>query len=312
MKKDNSGMMLAVKVSLVCNAILFLIKGVTLIIVNSLALAADLGISFVALGISVFLYYAIKMSDKPADTFHNYGYGKIENVTEAIEGVILLGLALAMSFQAVMHLVRPSEVDSPFLGFACSIVGVAINFWGAGFILKLGEKHASPALRAEGLHFRLEGYISLAITISFALVMAFDYFGLFILADYVDPVATLIVSAFITIPSVKLLKKAFMKLLDASIEETGQMDIIKALARHYDKYCNFKNIRTRTAGRKQFVDIALVLPEHISINKAHLIASTLKHDIASSISESEVAVHIEPCARDCVFVQNNGKCPYVD
>jgi len=88
-------MMLAVKVSLVCNAILFIIKGVTLVIVNSLALAADLGISFVALGISVFLYYAIKMSNKPADVFHNYGYGKIENVTEAIEGVILVGLALA-------------------------------------------------------------------------------------------------------------------------------------------------------------------------------------------------------------------------
>jgi divalent metal cation (Fe/Co/Zn/Cd) transporter len=46
----------------------------------------------------------------------------------------------------------------------------------------------------------------------------------------VDPIATLIVSAAITVPSVRLLRKAFMKLLDASIEESGQMDIIKVLA----------------------------------------------------------------------------------
>jgi len=303
-------MMLAVKVSLVCNAILFLIKGVTLIIVNSLALAADLGISFVALAISIFLYYAIKMSNKPADVFHNYGYGKIENVTEAIEGVILVGLALAMSFQAIMHLIRPSEVDSPVLGLICSIIGVAINFWGAWYILKLGEKYSSPALRAEGLHFRLEGYISVAITLSFALVMLFNYADMIKIGDYVDPVATLIVSAVITIPSVKLLRKAFMKLLDASIEESGQMDIIKALARHYDKYCSFKGIKTRTAGRKQFVDIDIILPEHISVRHAHLAAAEIKHDIMSSITDSEVVVHIEPCARDCAFARNNVKCPY--
>jgi cation diffusion facilitator family transporter len=303
-------MMLAVKVSLVCNAILFLIKGLTLIIVNSLALLADLGISFVALAISIFLYYAIRMSNKPADMFHNYGYGKIENVTEAIEGVILVGLALAMSFQACLHFLRPSEVGSPFLGFACSIVGMAINFWGAWYILKLGEQYASPALRAEGLHFRLEGYISTAITLSFALVMFLTYAEMGEIAEYIDPVATLVVSAVITIPSIRLLRKAFMKLLDASIEETGQMDIIKALARHYDKYCSFRDIKTRTSGRKQFVDINIVLPEHISIRRAHHVAAEISREIASTIAESEVMVHIEPCNRDCAFSGSDAKCPY--
>ena len=264
-------MMLAVKVSLACNAILFTIKAITLVIVNSLAIAADLGISVVALGVSVLLYYAIKMSNKPADLFHNYGYGKIENVAEAIEGVILIGLALAMSVQAVLHLVRVGEVNSPVIGFISSLLGIVINFWGADFILKLAEKHSSPALRAEGIHFRLEGFISLAITLSFALVIVLNGASLFTLAKYVDPLATLIVSAFITFPSVRLLRGALMKLLDASIGESGQMEVIKALVKHFDSYCNFKNVKTRTAGRKQFVDIHLVMPAHISVKKGHKI-----------------------------------------
>jgi len=309
--KNDSGMMVAVRVSLICNVILFVIKLITLLIVNSLAVAADLGISVIALGVSGILYYAIRMSSKPADLLHNYGYGKVENVTEAIEGVVLIGLALAMSVQAVLSLIRPGTgVHSPFIGMATSFLGIVINFWGAHFILKLGIKHASPALKAEGLHFRLEGVISLSITLAFALVMALNYFGFPTLARYVDPVATLIVSALITLPSGRLLREAFMKLLDASIGETSQMDVIKTLASHYDRYCDFKDIRTRSAGRKQFVDIHLVMPDHLSIKQAHQITTAVKRDITTVVAESEVTVHIEPCKRDCAYMEKNRPCPY--
>lgn len=305
--------MVAVRVSILCNVILFVIKLITLLIVNSLAVAADLSISAVALGVSGILYYAIKMSSKPADLLHNYGYGKIENVTEAIEGVVLIGLALAMTVQAILNLVHPGAgVHSPFIGFGTSFLGVMINFWGSHFILKLGEKHASPALKAEGLHFRLEGFISVSITVAFALVMTLNYAGFSTTAKYVDPLATLIVSAIITVPSVRLLREAFMKLLDASIGETSQMDVIKALAGHYDRYCDFKNIRTRSAGRQQFVDIHLIMPDHISVKQAHQITTALKQDISSAITESEVTVHVEPCQRDCAYIKNNQKCPYAD
>jgi cation diffusion facilitator family transporter len=310
--KDKNDMMLAVRVSLICNIVLFVIKAATLVIVHSLAVAADLGISAIALCVSGILYYAIKTSDRPADPLHNYGYGKIENVTEAIEGIVLIGLALAMSVQALMHLVRPGDVHSPLIGLIGSSVGVAINFWGAAFIMKLANKSASPALKAEGLHFRLEGYISLTITLSFAVVMVMQYAGFFTLSRYVDPIATLIVSMAIAVPSVRLLKEAYMKLLDASIGEESQMDVIKALAHHFDHYCDFKNIRTRSAGRKQFVDIHLVMPDHISVKHAHRIVEVLKKDITAAIAESEVTVHIEPCDRNCAYVENNEACPYAE
>ncbi|MBN1939745.1 MAG: cation transporter [Candidatus Aminicenantes bacterium] len=305
------GMMLAVKVSLFSNVALFSIKAVSFFIVNSLAVAADLGISGVALGISLFLYYAIRMSDKPADAYHNYGYGKIENVTEAVEGVILIGLALAMSVQAAMHLVHPGQVKKPLVGLIASTCCVMINFWGSRFIYRLGVKHDSPALRAEGLHFRLEGFISLSIMSSFVLFMILSRAGLPGVARYIDPVATLIVSALITVPSVRLLKEAFVKLLDASIEESGQMDIMKVLAAHFDKYCAFENIRTRTAGRKRFVDFDLVVPREASVGEAYGLAAAVREDIASSLSESEVVIHLVPCAGDCAFMAEEQACPYL-
>lgn len=310
--KDPQGILLAVKVSLAANLLLFTVKAIALVVVGSLAIMADLGISVVALAVSGLLYYALKLADKPADLFHNYGYGKVEHVCEAIEGVVLIGLALAMSLQAAMHLIHPGEIKAPVFGFFASLLGVGINFWGARFILREAEKHASPALRAEGIHFRLEGFISLAITLAFALVLLCEALGLKALSLYIDPVATLIVSAAIVVPSANLLKEAFMRLLDASIGESSQMDVIRALTNHYHRYCNFREVKTRTAGRTRFVDLHLVVPEHVSVRNAHRIATAIREEIAATIDESVVTVHLEPCASDCMHLRNGGQCPYVD
>ncbi len=309
MNKDRY-MMLAVKVSLFSNIVLCIIKVVALIIVDSLAIAADLGISCVALAVSVILYYAIKISNKPADFLYNYGYGKIENVSEAIEGVVLVGLALAMSFQAIMHIIRVEEVKAPWIGFICSFAGIIINFWGSYYILKLAQESASPALKAEGLHFKLEGYISTAITLSFLLIILATRAGLDRMVNYIDPGATLFVSGVIAVPSVRLLREAFMKLLDASMEESGQMDVVKVLGKHIDKYCNFKELKTRTAGRKRFIDMHIVMPEHIPLKKGHEVVSDIKNDIDLLIPESEVTIRMVPCGKDCSFARENKQCPY--
>ncbi|MDD5007182.1 MAG: cation diffusion facilitator family transporter [Syntrophorhabdaceae bacterium] len=306
----NQYMMLAVKVSLLSNVVLCIIKVVALVIVDSLAIAADLGISCVALAVSIILYYAIKISNKPADFLHNYGYGRIENVCEVVEGVVLVGLALAMSFQAIMHIIRVEEVKAPWIGFICTLAGVIINFWGSYYILKLAQKSASPALKAEGLHFKLEGYISTAITLSFLLIIIATREGFDRVVNYIDPGATLFVSGVIAVPSIRLLREAFMKLLDASMEEGGQMDVVKVLGQHINKYCNFKDLKTRTAGRKRFIDMHIVMPEHIQLSKGHQVISDIKSDIDLLIAESEVTIRMVPCKKDCSFVRENKQCPY--
>jgi cation diffusion facilitator family transporter len=301
----------AVRFSLAGNVVLFLIKLWAVFTIDSLAVAADLGVSTVSLGISLLLFYAIRMSNKPADFFHNYGYGKIENVCEAIEGVVLIGIAMAISFQAILNLVRPESVGSPWVGLAAGGTGVVVNFYGAHYILRLGKMSRSPAISAEGLHYRLEGYISLAVTASFVIALILERAGMRGLEQYVDPVATIVVSVLIAVPSVKLAKHAFMKLLDASIEEESKMDVIKVLSKHFHNYCDFKDLRTRSAGRKKFIELKLVLPEHINFKNGHKIAYALEADIRESIPDSDVLVKMEPCTGDCAFAQRKDNCPYL-
>lgn len=301
----------AILVSLFCNIVLVSIKAAALMLVNSLAIAIDLGISFVGLTVSVILYYSIKLANKPADFIHNYGYGKVEHVCEAMEGVVLIGIAIAMSLQAIASFVRPELVRMPWIGFGSSLINATLNFGGAAYILRMAKKSGSPAVYTEGVHYRLEGFISGSIAVSFIISMFLASRGYVELAHHIDPITALCVSTFLVIPSFNIAKSAFFKLLDASVEEDSQLEILKVLNRHIDEYCEFSDIRTRTAGRRKFVDCKVIVPEDISFKRGNEIVSKLEDEIKESIPDSEVSVRMKPCKKDCAFINGGKKCPYL-
>jgi cation diffusion facilitator family transporter len=304
-------MLRATIVSLLCNIVLVSIKATALALVNSLAIAVDLGISFVGLTVSVILFYSIKLANRPADLMHNYGYGKVEHVCEALEGVVLIGIALAMSFQAITHFLHPKHVNMPIVGLISSLINVTLNFGGAYYILKMARKSRSPAIQAEGVHYGLEGVISGMIAGSFMVSMVLQANGQHMLARYVDPAAALLASLGIMVPSVRLARNSFFKLLDASVEEDSQLEILKQLSKYLDRFCEFKDLRTRTAGRNKFVEFKLVVPSDISFSKGHEIVSLLERDIKNGIPDCEVLVKMEPCKGDCHHVSKGESCPYL-
>ena len=175
----------------------------------------------------------------------------------------------------------------------------------------MANKSASPSIFAEAHHYRIEAFISGTISVSFILLIIMKAMRLEIAALYVDPVAALIVSLIVLIPSTKHAKSSFFKLLDASVEESSQMEIVKQFVSHFDKFCEFKDLKTRTAGRKKFIEFKLIFPEDISLKKGFQMVSHLERDIKSSIPECEVLIKMEPCEKKCEFVLKGAKCPYL-
>jgi cation diffusion facilitator family transporter len=310
-EKNQTLMFRAVQVSLWGNIILFILKTVALILVNSLAIATDLGITVVGLIVSVILFYSVKLANRPADFLHNYGYGKVEYVCEALEGVVLFGIALLMSFQAIMHLFHLNEISAPWLGFGFSVIGSAINFAGAFWILSLARRCGSPAVRAEGVHYQLEGFISFMVAISFLCTVALSFTPLKLWTVYLDPIATLAVSLLIAPSSFRLAKHAFVKLLDASLEETGKMEVMKLLGKYLCRCCEFRDVRSRSSGRNNFVELKLVLPKALPFLDAYRLAADVERDLREKIPECEATVSIVPCSEDCGIFSSQKKCPYL-
>lgn len=311
MTKKGRYMIQAALISLWFNVALFVFKLAALIIVHSLAIATDFAITLVGLTVSIVLYNSLKLSMRPADLFHNYGYGKVEHVCEAMEGIVILGIAVIMSFQSVAALFHPGHVTFPWVGFASSVLSLSLNFIGAFLIFRLAKKSLSPAVKAEGIHYTLEGFISSAIACAFIITIMVKGSRYSFIEPYIDPVTTILVGLMISLPSIKLTKQAFVNLLDASIEEPSKMEAIVRLAQHSNYYCNFKDIKTRSAGHKKFVEMKIIMPKDMPFAKAHDIVSMIENDIASGVPDSEVTITMVPCSKDCGLMHDNKPCPYI-
>ncbi len=303
-------MLRAAGVSLGGNLLLFAVKSTALVFVRSLAIATDLGITVVGLIVSLVLYQSVKVSNRPADLIHNYGYGKIEHVCEALEGLVLIGIATVMSIQAVTHLFHPSAVSMPWLGFGFSLLSVGVNFIGAAWIFALARVCRSPAVRAEAVHYRLEGFISLTIAGAFLAGILLSFTDLRSWAVYLDPGATLIVSVWITVPSFKMARDAFRTLLDASLEEDSKIEVMKQIGKYMGRCCEFRKVRSRSSGRKKFVECEIVLPRGMAFPEAYGICVAMERDLRDGIPGCEAAVRMVPCEEDCQYRPLPDQCPY--
>lgn len=305
-------MMKAASISLWFNVVLFVFKLTALLVVHSLAIATDFAITVVGLTVSIILYKSLKLSTRPADLFHNYGYGKVEHVCEAMEGIVLMGIAIIMSFQALSAFFHPKHVAFPWIGFASSALSLTLNFVGAVLIFGLARKSSSPAVKAEGIHYTLEGFISTAIACAFIVTIILKHSPYAAIEPYIDPAVTILVSLAISLPSIKLTKQAFVNLLDASIEEPSKMETVVRLAQYADYYCNFKDLKTRTAGHKKFIEVKIVMPKDMSFALAHEVASKVERHISTGVRDSEVTVVTVPCLKDCGLMQDGKDCPYLE
>ena len=75
--------------SIAASAGLTAAKAVIGLLTGSLAILSEAAHSLIDLAATMMTYFAVRVSDKPADAEHQYGHGKIESVTALAETALL-------------------------------------------------------------------------------------------------------------------------------------------------------------------------------------------------------------------------------
>ena len=78
------------------------------------------------------------------------------------------------------------------------------------------------------------------------------------------------------------------------------MEVIKLLGKYIHQCCEFRDIRSRSSGRTNYVELKLVVPPSTSLPDAHRLASSMEADLRANISECEATVIVVPCTENCV------------
>src|SRR4030067_640965 len=94
----------AAGLSILSNSVLVALKLAVGIIMGSVSVISEGVHSAVDLLAAVIAFFSIRAAAKPADKEHEFGHGKIENISGAVEALLIFGAAGLIIYQAIQKI----------------------------------------------------------------------------------------------------------------------------------------------------------------------------------------------------------------
>lgn len=266
------------------------IKGVAAWITNSVGLWSDAMESTVNLVAAIVALWAIRLSAKPADDNHDFGHGKAEYMSAAVEGTLIFIAAAAIIYSAILRLLNPVAPEQLGLGLVLSTVASALNLGTGLLLVRAGRKHRSITLEADGKHLLTDVWTSVGVLVGVGLVLVTGWTPL-------DPIVAIAVGINILVTGFGLVRRSVVGLLDGSLP-AEEVDIVTEAARTACSSCEMKvaQIRTRESGRQRFVYVTLEVPGDWTVRRSHEVADLVEESVDAALPGTVTFVHIEPAA----------------
>ncbi|MHC1703634.1 MAG: cation diffusion facilitator family transporter [Tenuifilaceae bacterium] len=252
---------------------------------NSLGILSEALHSGLDLVAAVITLFAVRVADRPADKTHNYGHGKVENLSALVETLLLLVTCIWIIYEAVHRLISgKTELDVNIWSFLVVIISIGVDYSRSKALSRVAKKYNSQALEADALHFSTDIWSSGVVLLGL-ICAAFGFL-------FADSIAALFVALIVIFVSFKLGKKAIDALLDKSPEETvAKIDEILQSVKHITR---FHDLKVRTSGALTLVEVNVHVTPGITIEVAHQISHDVEHEIKQFVERCEVHIHIEP------------------
>src|SRR4051794_22197618 len=118
----------AAGLSIASNTTLIVLKIAAGAVTGSIAILTQAVHSANDLLASVVAFFSVRKAEEPPDPSHPYGHEKVENLTAALEGVLILVGGAIIIYESVRRLITPSAVDTLVVGIAVLAVSAVANF----------------------------------------------------------------------------------------------------------------------------------------------------------------------------------------
>ncbi|RDX33958.1 cation transporter [Arcobacter sp. HD9-500m-PIT-SAG02] len=269
-------------------ALLTLIKLFIGIASGSVAVLASAIDSVLDFFVSIFNYFAIKNSEKPADELFNYGRGKIEALASVIEGSIISVSGLYLLYQAALKAINneiTSYINISLIVMAISIIITLILVY---YLNKVALQTNSMVIKADALHYKTDMYSNGAVLISLIIIQFTGY-------EIVDAIIGGGISIYIIYSAYGLIKDGVLILLDHSLDEKIVEDIKDIITNEKDVN-GYHMLKTREAGHQTFVDTHLVFDTLITLADAHRTSDSIERKIKHLDENRDwiITIHLDP------------------
>lgn len=253
------------------------------ILTGSLGILSEAAHSAMDFGAAIITYFAVRVSDKPADEEHHYGHAKVENISALIEAALLFITCAWIIKEAVNRLFFKSEsIEITIWSFLVIIVSIVVDFSRSRALSRAAKKYKSQALEADALHFSSDILSSLVVLVG----LVFAKFGIM----NADPLAAFVVAVIVIFASWRLARRTIDALLDTA--PAGLDRQIADEVMEIPGVAGVHKVRLRQSGGYVQGDLHIVMQRNVSFVDGHKIATMVEHSLAKY--SSDIVVHFEP------------------
>jgi ferrous-iron efflux pump FieF len=224
---------------------------------------------------------------------YDYGTDKLQTLGGMLGSITYIAALLFISGLAMSRLAQPIVLDETFskIGAIFQFAEFVVSLWLWLRNRKLAGLEYSPVMEMQWRANRADALASLAVFLGLTLTLMLHAYPWSV---YIDPLLAIVFLIYTGVSFLPGLSAGLNELLDKTLQEDLQLRIDRRLAENFDGYAGFHGVRSRKAGGRIFIEIALSFPLTSSVGEVLSTTEHLRQGIESDIPSSEVRILLMP------------------
>ena len=206
-------------IGIVTNVLLAGFKAVVGVLASSVAIVMDAVNNLSDALSSVITIIGTKLSQRPADLKHPFGFGRIEYFSAIIIAVIVLSAGITSLIESVKKIFHPTEPEYTTVTLVIIVVAIVVKLVLGQYVKRKGQQLKSDALIASGSDALFDAVITLATLVSAGVMLLWNV--------SLDGILGALISLVIIKAGIEMLASPVNELLGTSIPAELSKQIIK-------------------------------------------------------------------------------------
>ncbi len=277
----------AALISVASNTLLVAAKVVVAFLSGSAALLSEAMHSGLDLLASSIAWLSLRFAAHPPDREHPYGHGKWENVSAFLEGLLILGVAVWVFYEAGQRLFAPVALTHLHLAMAVLGGSALVNLLVSQALRRAARRFDSVALEADAAHLSTDVYTSLGAMVGLG--------GYYLTGHHLfDTGTALAVGGIIFGIGIKVTFGALHGLLDTRLPAEEE-EAVRQIVSQVTPSLELKELVSRKAGPVRYLDLTLTVCRWETLEEIHRLCDNLEDLIKKRFPGARVFIHPEPC-----------------
>lgn len=234
-----------------------------------------------------FAALSLRLSYRPADSKHPYGFERITFFSAGFEGAMIIAAAGVIIYEAAERWIAGLFPANLEIGTAAVALASLVNLVLGLYLVRTGKREQSLIVEANGKHVLTDSWTSFGVVGGLLLVIWTGW------APF-DPLLAIVVALNILWSGGRLVWRSVEGLLDYADPRTGrrietELDRITA-----ELGIAYHEMRFRHSGKRLLIEVHLLFPYEVPVGKAHELATAVEERLIGVLDEpSSVVTHLE-------------------